>query len=321
MVIKMNELVSIIIPVYNVENYLQRCVDAVLQQTYRELEIILVNDGSTDRSGDICDYYAKEDARIKVIHQANAGQSVARNAALKAVNGKYICFIDSDDYVSLNYIETLYRWLTGSDADISICEYVKFTGELADAADIPAESKERVQYNNVQLIKNMHTVADELYVVMWGKLFKRELLEGIRFPEGRICEDLAVLYRIFDRAERAVYVNKTMYYYFRNNTGSSTFKINDKFYQDVYLALEEEIAYLQRTHKELADYPRKTYMYWLLDYYRKLKIAHHGSKEQLKRLHNRYRKLYREGRGLSKERFYTFFYYCPGLYLKWKNNQ
>ena len=312
----MNELVSVVIPIYNVENYLQRCVDALLQQTYRELEVILVDDGSTDRSGDICDYYAKKDVRVKIIHQMNAGQSAARNAALKIASGKYICFVDSDDYVPMNYIETLYQWLTETGADVSLCEYIKFTGELVNDADVPAGSDEKIYYSNVELIKNMHTVADELYVVMWGKLFKRELIEGICFPEGRICEDLAVLYQIYDRVKKAVYVNKAMYYYFRNNVGSSTFRINDKFYQDVYLALEEEITYMLTKHKELADYPRKTYMYWLLDYYRKLKTTQSGNKDQLSRLHNKYKELYRAGRGLKKEKFYTFFNYCPNLYLR-----
>lgn len=311
----MNELVSIVIPVYNVENYLQRCVDALLQQTYNELEIILVDDGSTDRSGDICDYYAKEDARIKVIHQMNAGQSGARNEALKIATGKYICFIDSDDYVPMNYIETLYQWLIETDADISLCEYIKFTGELVNYSDIPAGNDERILYNNVELIKKMHTVADELYVVMWGKLFKRELIEGIYFPEGRICEDLAVLYQIFDRVKKAVYVNKVMYYYFRNNVESSTFRINDKFYQDVYLALEEEITYMLKEHTDLVDYPRKTYMYWILDYYRKLRTSQNVDRKQLKQLHNKYRELYCAGKGLKKEKFYTAFYYFPNLYL------
>lgn len=313
----MNELVSIVVPVYNVEEYLMRCVDSLTTQTYKNIEIILVDDGSTDKSGDICDYYEREDIRVRVLHQNNGGQSKARNEALKIARGDYYCFVDSDDYVPCNYVEKLYNLLKDNDADLSMCEFTMFTGERADGSfDNPKESVIK-EYDNVELIKNMHTVAGELYVVMWGKLFKKELVKGIQFPEGRICEDLAVLYKMYDRVKKAVYCNDIMYYYYRNNKNSSTYSINKKFYDDVFMALEEEITYMESNRKELLEYPKKTYMYWLFDYYKKLYNNH--DEINLKELHNRYKKMYREVRNLPKEKFYTAFYYAPSLYLRLKH--
>lgn len=313
----MNNLVSIVVPVYNVEEYLMRCVDSLTAQTYKNIEIILVDDGSTDKSGDICDYYEREDMRVRVLHQNNGGQSKARNEALKIARGDYYCFIDSDDYVPCDYVEKLYNLLKDNDADLSMCEFTMFTGERADGAfDNPKESVVK-EYDNVELIKNMHTISGELYVVMWGKLFKKELVTGIQFPEGRICEDLAVLYKMYDRVKKAVYCNDIMYYYYRNNKNSSTYNINKKFYDDVFMALEEEIAYMESNRRELLEYPKKTYMYWLFDYYKKLYNNH--EKVNLAKLHNRYKKMYREVKNLPKEKFYTVFYYAPSLYLRLKH--
>ena len=164
----------------------------------------------------------------------------------------------------------------------------------------------------------MHMVADELYVVMWGKLFKRELFAGVCFPEGRICEDLAILYRLFDRAKSVVYSKEILYFYFRDNNNSSTFSIKDKFYKDVFMALDEEIDYMSEKHKELINYPRKTYMYWIFDYYCKLAKSKDKDSEKMKQLHIKYKQLFKASKSLKKEKFYTFFNYMPNLYLKLK---
>lgn len=315
----MNEKISIIVPVYNVEKYIHRCLDSIIYQTYENLEIILVDDGSPDGCGKICDEYAKQDSRIKVIHQKNGGQSKARNEAMKIATGDYFCFVDSDDYINEKYIERLYDLIIESNVDISMVNYCNFTGELVQDADILSAGSNSSKFNNIDLIKNMHMITDELYVVMWGKLFKRDLFQDIQFPEGRICEDLAVLYRLYDKVKSAVYSSEILYYYFRDNADSSTFRIKDKFYDDVYLALDEEIEYMQKNHVELVNYPCKTYMYWLFDYYRKLVKVSPINKEKLTQLHAKYKELYRVCKDLKKDKFYTAFYYCPRLYLKIKN--
>lgn len=315
----MKKKISIIIPVYKAERYLNRCVDSILNQTYQNLEIILVDDGSPDHSGIICDEYARRDQRIKVLHQQNGGQSKARNEAFNIAEGEYYCFVDADDYIDSKYIEILYNRLVENQADVSMCDFIEFKDEFVDTTN--SAQKENVKWckKGYDVIKCMHTVPGELFVVMWGKLFKKELFEKVRFPEGRICEDLAVLYRLYDKATKIVYSSETLYFYYRNNENSSTYKVNDKFYQDVYLALEEEINYLQEYHEELLMYPQKTYMYWLFDYYCKLvKDNKEKNTNKLKGLLKKYRELYRKNRELKKEKFYTFFYYLPDLYIRLK---
>lgn len=311
----MSKKVSVIVPVYNVEKYLQRCVDSLLQQSHEDLEIILVDDGSKDQSGEICDAYAQQDARVKVIHQQNAGQSVARNQGLKIATGDYICYADSDDYVHPDYIKRMYQMLVGEDADIAMCGFDYFKGEYYEGSQTEV-SASRKTYTNQEMIRNMHTVQDELYVVVWGKLYKREIVEGIAFPEGRICEDLAVLYRYYDRAAKTVHSEDVLYYYYRNNVNSSTYQINLKFYEDVFLALEEEAGYLHdQGYNELEQYAKKTQMYWQFDLYTKIRKA---DLVQAKKCLKKYRKLYRETKGIQKEKFYTFFYYVPNIYIKYK---
>lgn len=319
--------VSVIVPVYNVEKYIDRCVSSILRQTYENIELILVDDGSPDNCGKILDDYAKKDSRVKVIHQANAGQSKARNEALKIATGEYFCFVDSDDYMDDNQIQRLIELLYDYNADISMTHFCNFSGDKVSISDLRenvgntglgSDTPDVVELSNVDCIRNMHMVADELYVVMWGKLFKRELFDGISFPEGRICEDLAILYRLFDRAKSVVYSKEILYFYFRDNTNSSTFSIKDKFYKDVFMALDEEIDYMSERHKELINYPRKTYMYWMFDYYCKLAKSKDNNSEKMKQLHIKYKQLFKASKSLKKEKFYTFFNYMPNLYLKLK---
>lgn len=319
--------VSVIVPVYNVEKYIDRCISSILRQTYKNMEIILVDDGSQDNCGKFIDDYAFNDVRIKVIHQKNAGQSAARNAALKIVEGDFLYFADSDDYIADNQIQRLIELMYDHNADISMTHYCNFSGNEVTDADIrdnagntglDEDTPDVVELSNTDCIRNMHMVSDELYVVMWGKLFKRELFKNITFPEGRICEDLAILYKLFDRAGLVVYSKEVLYYYFRDNQSSSTFVIKDKFYTDVFMALEEEINYMQNYHIELADYPRKTYMYWLYDYYCRLVRTKDRKTDKLRQIRRKYKQLYRESTGLKKEKFYTLFYYMPALYLKLK---
>lgn len=306
-----NAKISIIVPVYKTQDYIDRCIKSIIGQSYTDFELILVDDGSPDKAGTICDEYAGKDNRIKVIHQKNSGQSVARNNALKVATGDYYCFIDSDDYVADNLLERLYSLITEKDADISLVSYQTFTGERAEADS--KISPDIVTYSNTNMIKNIHMVKDELYVVMWGKLFKKELFEGIRFPEGRICEDLHVLYRIYDKAKISVFSDEKLYYYYRSNVSSSTYSINKKFYDDVFWVLDKEIEYIDDRHPELGDYPRRTYMYWIVDLCKK--TGGFISCGKMRSLYLKYRQLYRESRGMKKEKFFTFFYYMPSIYV------
>lgn len=177
--------ISIIVPVYKVELYLHECIDSLICQTFTDIEIILVDDGSPDNCGKICDEYAKKDNRIKVIHKQNAGLSSARNSGLEIANGKYICFIDSDDYVSDDFCQILYELLDGTSYDYSVCGVNRFQD-----GDKPSRN----------LSNKIHTYTNDAYLGLqlnkkrefgvWNKLYKREIFEQLRFKDGKLHEDV-----------------------------------------------------------------------------------------------------------------------------------
>ncbi len=217
-------LISVIVPVYGAEKYLSKCLDSIIHQTYQELEIILVEDGSPDRSGEICDAYAAKDGRIKAIHQENGGAAVARNAGLDIATGEYIGFIDPDDYISPFFYEELYRALQEQDASIAICDYQTFAEntepelqkEAADQTtyEMLCTDQEKIRYSFLE--KYVHSI------LLWNKLYKREIWNKLRMPEIRAYEDEAVLYKILYEAEKMVYLHKELYFYMIREKGSIT---------------------------------------------------------------------------------------------------
>ncbi len=206
----MNDLISVIIPVYRVEEYLRRCVDSVLAQTYRETEIILVDDGSPDGCPAICDSYAARDRRVCVIHQENQGLSGARNSGIEKAEGQYLAFVDSDDYLDPEFLEELYRACKETDSDMSVCPWEYVRGE---AISKKGSGKTEV-YTGRQMMEKLCEPDGACFVVAWNKLYRRELFEGIRYPVGRIHEDEATTYKIYDRITRAAYVDRPLYGYF-----------------------------------------------------------------------------------------------------------
>lgn len=216
-------MISIVIPVYNVERYLRRCVDSVIAQTYANIEIILVDDGSTDASGDICEEYAGKDVRIKVIHQENGGLSSARNTGIEEAKGEYLTFIDSDDFVDRRYAGRLYELIQEYGADISIAGFVKFkkfSGIKTKAIKNPSVR----EYDGISAISDMwyqKTIPN----FAWAKMYKRKLFEGIRYPVGKLYEDLGTTYRLFYKARRIVYSAEPLYFYFQRSDSI----MNEKF--------------------------------------------------------------------------------------------
>lgn len=213
-----NQLISVIVPCYKVEDYLDECVRSIVNQTYKHLEIILVDDGSPDNCPQICDKWSKKDSRIKVIHKQNGGLSSARNAGLDIATGKYVSFIDSDDFIDETFIESLYFNLIQNDADISCCGYYHYFNE---------ELKEIRHFRNIELlmdsceaIKKMNTVG-YFGVGSWNKLYKTKLFENIKFPIGKLSEDWFILYKLIHKANKIFYNSQPKYYY-RQRIGSIT---------------------------------------------------------------------------------------------------
>lgn len=207
----MKELISIIVPVYKVEQYLKRCVDSILAQTYLNYELILVDDGSPDRCGIICDEYVRLDKRIRVIHKQNGGLSDARNIGLSMASGEYIAFVDSDDWIATNYLETMLAALKTSHSDICECEVLRIIGnEKGDALvydDYEVyETEQALEYLICDNVFHQH---------VWNKLYKRSCIADILFTVGKINEDEFWTYQVFGNAKKIVKINKALYYYFQ----------------------------------------------------------------------------------------------------------
>lgn len=206
-------LISVIIPIYNVEPYIERCINSVLVQTYTDLEIILVDDGSTDRSGELCDRYALKDQRIKTLHQPNQGLAGARNSGIAVSSGSLITFLDGDDWFAKDAIENLYAVMCRENAQISCCliktldEY-----EASEGRDNQREI-EMVGYSCSDGLKKM-LQQSEITCSACAKLYKRELFENIKYPEGKLFEDLGTTYKIFSKADKIALVRRVGYFYY-----------------------------------------------------------------------------------------------------------
>lgn len=204
-------LVSIIVPIYKVEPYLRRCLESIVNQTYTNLEIILVDDGSPDNCPQICDEYAAKDKRIIVIHKENGGLSDARNAGLDICKGEYISFVDSDDWVDEKYIEVLLRLVTETNADIAIGEHKKIYNNKPIFID---KEKEEIQILSTQAALNILFMRSHLsFILSWGKLYRRPLFDDIRFPQRRYHEDEFTTYKLFFKCKSISHINSTLYYY------------------------------------------------------------------------------------------------------------
>lgn len=242
----MDGLVSVIIPVYNVEQYLEVCLKSIMYQTYKNIEIILVDDGSTDVSGAICDAYAQKDSRIYVIHKENGGLSEARNIGVAVSKGKYVMFVDSDDMVAPNLVEYLYNLMCTYNATISICDLLHiFPGEEINFCD----ETEHYIFNSEQAVCEMFYQKTFL-VAACGKLYDRRCFENIFFPVGMLFEDSAVMYKILDQAQNIVYGNAKLYGYMHRE-GSITTKKFSKRDCDILTICAEIIEYMSHRSEAL----------------------------------------------------------------------
>ena len=208
--------ISVIVPVYNVEMYLARCINSVLAQSYINIEVILVDDGSTDGSGYLCDLIAKDDKRINVIHKQNGGLSSARNAGIEHCTGSYVTFIDSDDWVSPLYLEVLYNLLTLYNASFAVCSLLKTDGSkqsLQVKADTSrAKCYSASQYLDIYFRKN----GNRTIHYACGKLYKRDLLENDQFPAGVLNEDVESMFKVLLKSKTIIETDEPLYYYYQN---------------------------------------------------------------------------------------------------------
>lgn len=246
----MNPLISILVPIYNVETYLYKCLDSIVNQTYRNLEIILVDDGSVDHSGAICEEYAAQDKRIIVIHQENKGLSEARNAALDIAKGMFVLFVDSDDWLEKNACENVLRKATEQQADLVSFGYnmVSSSGKSSVYVTNSPGIKEKA-YVMKQLIWHRWVVSD----AVWNKFYSRDLFDGVRFPCGKENEDVGTLYKLIHKA-KTIYMSRDVLYNYLQREGSII--MNNNFYREHVNHMffyEERLQFLRMYYPKLVD--------------------------------------------------------------------
>lgn len=232
-------LISIIVPVYNIRDYVEKCICSLIQQTYHNLEIILVDDGSTDGSGEICDQYSKRDARIRVYHKKNGGLSDARNYGLDRMTGMYLAFVDGDDWVHPQMYEVLLAVMQREQAQLVSCDYEK---EDPFFAEKPIDIKE-IKYNifsKEQVIANLGIPR----IVAWNKLYRAELFDSIRYPYGKLHEDEYVIHEIIWQCKKIVFIEQAMYFYTSRET-SIVARLTSKRIEDALTGLESRIRFTE----------------------------------------------------------------------------
>lgn len=252
------KLISIIVPVYNAEKYLQKCLDSILEQTYQNLEIIIVNDGSTDNSGQICQEYEKKDSRIIYIEKENGGVSDTRNTGLDRMTGSYVTFVDSDDWVEPNYVKFLYEKLIEHQADIVVGNYTRFNeSNSVFYFHTSADYYEKV-YDNKSILDCLYDSKELLnsaLIVAWGKIYKKEIIANLRFPINRIGEDALFNLKALLDSEKVVYVNKSAYIY-RVREGSLSNTWTDEWIRDAIYIIEERLSLLAMLGYPLSEHRR-----------------------------------------------------------------
>ena len=244
----MGEKISVIVPVYNVEQYLERCVDSIINQTYTNLEIILVNDGSTDNSGKLCDELAKKDERIRVIHKENGGLSDARNRGIDESESDLVGFIDSDDYIDSDMYEVLLKNLNNTDADLSMCSLYDVYNNTPEAQ---VTNKETWKLSSEQAIK-MVMEAKILSVTAVNKLYRKSLFTDLKFEVGKIAEDAFIMIKLLDKCEKIVATNEKKYYYVHRENSITTQKFSTKFL-NVIEAYEQNKEIILEKYPELKE--------------------------------------------------------------------
>ena len=273
----MGKLLSVIVPVYNTENYLNRCIDSIVEQTYNDIELILIDDGSTDKSGKICDLYLKKDKRIKVIHTKNQGQSMARNIGLDVARGKYITFVDSDDWIEKKLYKKSIELLEKENADIVDYE-CKLTKKYETSA---------FNVDNYKILKEEKILEKYLEKGVKSKnapfspcrkIYLSRLFNDVRFPNGKINEDIATIYKVLTKSKIMIAVNSIGYYYYQSGNSTTVGGLKQRDFDLLDACNELSLLTLKEKNKKINYYAevKKARCYFSL----LAKIAYYGIAEE-----------------------------------------
>ncbi len=244
----MEGLISVIVPVYNVEKWLNKCVDSILAQTYKNIELILVDDGSPDRCGEICDSYAEKDARVKVIHQENARQGAARNSGLDIAKGDYIGFVDSDDYIAPDMYEEMLSKMEEHNADMAVCGFYNISPYRAVAG---STHDGVLVMDNREAMKTYYST-NLIHCTVWNKLYKRELWEDLRFPEKIFREDEYIFYKVLTKSKRTVHIGDAKYYYNIREGSSEHGRFDDRYMISIE-SIDRQLSFVEGNYPELRE--------------------------------------------------------------------
>lgn len=306
-------LVSVIVPVYNVETFLDECIKSLIRQTYSNFELILVDDGSTDDSGKLCDAWESTDARIKVIHKENGGLSTARNAGLDMAQGDYICFIDSDDFVTDNYLESFVRAIHETDAMMAFCDIT--SAKLATAAHNISELTVLSASDCRKWLYNPISREYVIMVIACAKIYARSLFDGLRFEVGRYHEDEFLINHILFSIDKAVFVPEGNYIY-RNNEESITGKQNENNIYHLHVIDAYDYRIKEAIKYDDMDFAKVTVKWALL---KAARFYRDGSEEVKLEAKNLYYRIYDNYGYLltQKQRLkYRVFKTLPGAFCK-----
>lgn len=251
--------ITVVVPVYNVEDYLDKCLESIISQTYTNLEILLVDDGSTDKSGIICEKYAQKDQRIKVVHRENGGLSAARNSGINIATGDYITFVDSDDVVSRDMIQYLFSILERAKADMSVCQSRKI-GEDGGFIDNVMTAKDITIFGGHEKCLEAYFQLKEFNTVAWGKLYKMSLFETVRYPEGRFHEDIFTTYKLA-ALSNVVAIGGERKYYYRQREGSIMNRSFSPKHMDAIYGYLQMKEFVEREYPSLKVYAHAGVVY------------------------------------------------------------
>lgn len=291
------DLISVIIPVYNVSNYLDQCLESVVSQDYPNLEIILVDDGSTDDSGEKCDAWAEKDSRILVIHQENKGISGARNTALDICRGEYIIPLDSDDFWAPGIVKYVHGRMVSKNADLAIFKNRKFVDGESVKQIVIQPSADFSTYEKADAYRRMYAADQDFIALAHNKMYRRYLFDEIRYPLGKRYEDAFVSHLILERAETIIKLEEPLYYY-RKRQGSimTRAKQNDMLDLDLLEYRRDRNAFFtDRNDSELLKYCYADYFYWIIRFSKE--FGKKGEKELSDSLYLEFKKSYSEIKG------------------------
>ena len=318
---KETALISIIVPVYNVGKWLERCIKSLVDQTYQTLEIILIDDGSTDNSSMICNKWAQKDRRITVVHQDHMGVSAARNLGIDLAHGQYICFVDSDDWVDSRYIEILFSLMSNYQCDLAECGSRETWGETYPAPfdEVAAEVYTKREAREAHLKDTRFTC------VVWNKMYKREIISA-HFPVGKLHEDLFWIYQIIDQCTALVHAGIPLYNHFHRSDSITGSSYTLSRIADLLEGGFARCQFVTKQYPELADMVRIQYClqsFWFVQYIKREKVDYGEAyiSDILMRIHAAVgiKWLYRSSASLKKKLWISLFYFSPTLTCALRN--